>query len=457
MGPQRDRTERPGVVLDAMEIGHERHAGHKVRAEHVLPRQHVEQPGAGQEQRAVEDDVEHEEPEHHPEERAGGSLERRDRPGHGHAEQREHPEMEDRVGSDEAQRRLRSLLVEQRRGEGGGRVERLARNEVHHEKPECHDQPRQTPTHRALDDDTLQRSLHDRTLHSYSEHVSPQYRVRRPQRNRPPAPARARPCPPAPARYGIFAAPLPILVSMTGHATPPELPPGLLEEYLAGMRPVLVALVGLAERLAAARNDLAALEALRRETHKIHGSAGSFGFMEVSRLAAGMEATVKDWISWPGDPEVDRGSLTRWFVARLAEMLGLEVPPPAPPAPAGEVPEIVFVEDDAALAELLAYGLSTRGYRFVAYRNGREALKELLALDVRGTHPLLLLDVDLPALDGYSILDALERARPGTYRVVFTTVHGTEEEQLRGLEAGAPDYPGKTGSPRVGLAKSTAR
>src|SRR3989449_3078971 len=139
--------------------------------------------------------------------------------------------------------------------------------------------------------------------------------------------------PPAPARYGIFAAPLPILVSMTGHATPPELPPGLLEEYLAGMRPVLVALVGLAERLAAARNDLAALEALRRETHKIHGSAGSFGFMEVSRLAAGMEATVRDWISWPGDPEVDRGSLTRWFVARLAEMLGLEVPRPAAAAP----------------------------------------------------------------------------------------------------------------------------
>jgi CheY-like chemotaxis protein len=304
---------------------------------------------------------------------------------------------------------------------------------------------------------------------------------------------------------------------MTGHATPPELPPGLLEEYLAGMRPVLAALAGLAERLAAARTDLAALEALRRETHKIHGSAGSFGFMEVSRLAAGMEATVKDWISWPGDPEVDRGSLTRWFVARLAEMLGLEGPrpaaaaprprvgppprpsqattqptqqplrnppppvrppasappprgpPPPPPrapaggptvtpavapsAPAGDVPEIVFVEDDAALAELLAYGLSTRGYRFVAYRNGREALKELLALDVRGTHPLLLLDVDLPALDGYSILDALQRARPGTYRVVFTTVHGTEEEQLRGLEAGALDYLVKPISLRVALEK----
>src|SRR3989440_7093957 len=78
---------------------------------------------------------------------------------------------------------------------------------------------------------------------------------------------------------------------------------------------------------------------------------------------------------------------------------------------------------------------------------------ELLALDVQGTHPLLLLDVDLPALDGYSIFDALQRERPGTYRVVFTTVHGTEEEQLRGLEAGALDYLVKPMSLRVALEK----
>src|SRR5437899_4303864 len=41
-------------------------------------------------------------------------------------------------------------------------------------------------------------------------------------------------------------------------------------------------------------------------------SAGSYGFMEASRLAAGMEATAKDWVAWPGDPEVERGPITRW-------------------------------------------------------------------------------------------------------------------------------------------------
>ena len=292
---------------------------------------------------------------------------------------------------------------------------------------------------------------------------------------------------------------------MTGQATPPELPPGLLEEYLAGMRTELAALATIAERLAAAKSDRATIEALRRAAHKIHGSAGSFGFMEASRLAAGMEATAKDWADWPGNPEVERASLARWFVARLAELLGLAVPrapaavrppaisplprvgstptapsppirptpvapaAPAPPAPrakpapppaqssppvaAPQAPEVIYVEDDAALAELLEYGLGAHGYRFAAYRNGREALGALLALDVEGTHPLLLLDVDLPALDGYSIFAALQRERPGTYRVVFTTVHGTEEEQLRGLEAGALDYLVKPISLRVALEK----
>jgi DNA-binding response OmpR family regulator len=111
------------------------------------------------------------------------------------------------------------------------------------------------------------------------------------------------------------------------------------------------------------------------------------------------------------------------------------------------------VEDDAALADLLTFGLEARGYRFVHYHNGREALDQLRALDTRGTVPLLLLDVDLPALDGYSIFEALQKDSPGKFRVVFTTVHGSEAEQLRGLEAGATDYMVKPMSLRVALEK----
>src|SRR6266705_5913522 len=117
---------------------------------------------------------------------------------------------------------------------------------------------------------------------------------------------------------------------------PPELPPGLLAEYLESARVQLGVLAGLAERLVAAGGDREALDALRHETHKVHGSAGSYGFMEASRLAAGMEATGKDWVARPDDADGERGSLARWFVKRLGELLGVavpeaSVPPPRPP------------------------------------------------------------------------------------------------------------------------------
>src|SRR6266513_1578843 len=119
---------------------------------------------------------------------------------------------------------------------------------------------------------------------------------------------------------------------------PPELPPGLLAEYLESARAQLGVLAGLAERLVAAGGDREALDALRRETHKVHGSAGSYGFMAASRLAAGMEATVKDWAARPDEPDVERGSLARWFVRRLAELLGLEVPRASAPPPVRAAP-----------------------------------------------------------------------------------------------------------------------
>src|SRR5256886_9738494 len=257
------------------------------------------------------------------------------------------------------------------------------------------------------------------------------------------------------------------LVTMSVDHTPAELPPGLLAEYLESAATQLRVLAELGERLAVAANDTEALDGLRRETHKIRGSAGSYGFWQASRLAAGMEEAAKDWVARPNDADLDRGSVAQWFVAQLADALQLEPPAagersprateaaPAPPpgGPRAGVPEVIVVEDDPALAGLLEYGLRARGYRFVTFRNGRDALDALLALDVAGQHPLLLLDVDLPALDGYSILETLTRERPGQYRVVFTTVHGDESEQLRGLEAGALDYLVKPMSLRVALEK----
>ncbi len=259
------------------------------------------------------------------------------------------------------------------------------------------------------------------------------------------------------------------------------LPPGARDDYLQGARDQLGAIAELAERLIAAGDDAAAIEQLRRDAHRLRGSAGSFGFPQASVVAAELEEAAKQWLERPANGVAHRGQDARAFVRRLAAALftkqaasaappphlaapspppSLAAPssPPSPAAPASEsdeIPEVIVVEDDPALAELLTFGLEARGYRFRHFRNGREALDVLKTMETRGAPkpPLLLLDVDLPALDGYSIFEELQQECPGKFRVVFTTVHGSETEQLRGLEAGAMDYMVKPMSLRVALEK----
>ncbi|OLC09000.1 MAG: hypothetical protein AUH41_06620 [Gemmatimonadetes bacterium 13_1_40CM_66_11] len=247
------------------------------------------------------------------------------------------------------------------------------------------------------------------------------------------------------------------------------LPPGVRDQYLQGARDQLGAIAELAERLIAAGDDTAAIDELRRDAHRLRGSAGSFGFPQASVVAAELEEAAKHWLEQPGNGVANRGQAARGYVRRLAAALftkqsaAAPLAAPSPPIaaaspPTGEpsdVPEVIVVEDDPALAELLTFGLEARGYRFLHFRNGREALELLKTMDTRGSRqpPLLLLDVDLPALDGYSIFDELQQECPGKFRVVFTTVHGSETEQLRGLEAGAMDYMVKPMSLRVALEK----
>lgn len=240
---------------------------------------------------------------------------------------------------------------------------------------------------------------------------------------------------------------------------PSPVPPELLADYRRAAAAQLAGLQQCADRLTANPGDRDALDTFRREVHKIRGSAGSYGFPLGSDLAESMEETAKDWLAHVSDTAVDRGGLVRWFVARLSELLQLSdegAPAPVATRPTihtAEVPEVICVEDDQSLVELLEYGLRSRGYRFQSYRDGAAALAALLALNTQGRRPLVLLDVDLPGLDGFSLLQRLEQERPGAYRVVITSVHGQEDEQVRGLEAGALDYMVKPISLRVALEK----
>jgi CheY-like chemotaxis protein len=239
-----------------------------------------------------------------------------------------------------------------------------------------------------------------------------------------------------------------------------DIPQELLADYRRAVAMQVVDIKACADRLDRNPSDREALEIFRREVHKVRGSAGSYGFPEASDLAAGMEETAKDWITHADEVQMDRGAVARWFMARLTEFVS---PPDLTETPsttggralAGETtaPEVICIEDDHSLAELLAYGLQSRGYRYATFGNGSEALEALLTMETGGRRPLVLLDVDLPGMDGFSLFERLQAERPGAFRVVFTSVHSQEEEQMRALEAGALDYLIKPISLRVVLEK----
>ena len=97
--------------------------------------------------------------------------------------------------------------------------------------------------------------------------------------------------------------------------------------------------------------------------------------------------------------------------------------------------KILVVDDEISLQETLAYNLSKEGYTVEVAGDGNRALE--LA---RSSKPdLVILDVMLPGLDGWSILRRL-RAAGGETPVLFLTARGQVEDRVRGLELGADDY-----------------
>jgi CheY-like chemotaxis protein len=110
---------------------------------------------------------------------------------------------------------------------------------------------------------------------------------------------------------------------------------------------------------------------------------------------------------------------------------------------AGLAPDIVVIEDDAALSDMVQYVLRSAGLTFRAFANGESALEALIAYRTEGRRPLVLLDVDLPGLDGHAVHDRLRTERPDTYAIVFITAHAGEGDQIRALRAGALDYVAK--------------
>jgi two-component system copper resistance phosphate regulon response regulator CusR len=96
---------------------------------------------------------------------------------------------------------------------------------------------------------------------------------------------------------------------------------------------------------------------------------------------------------------------------------------------------ILIAEDESRITSFLEKGLRANGFETTVADDGRDALE----MADSGEFDLLLLDVRLPRMDGFSILAELRR-RGRTLPVIMLTARDSVEDTVAGLEGGADDY-----------------
>jgi two-component system, OmpR family, copper resistance phosphate regulon response regulator CusR len=97
--------------------------------------------------------------------------------------------------------------------------------------------------------------------------------------------------------------------------------------------------------------------------------------------------------------------------------------------------KLLLVEDQTTAAVYIAKGLREEGMLIDVAENGPDGLHMLLT----GDYALAILDVMLPGLDGWTILETARRAGTRT-PVLFLTARDDVHDRVRGLELGADDY-----------------
>lgn len=111
---------------------------------------------------------------------------------------------------------------------------------------------------------------------------------------------------------------------------------------------------------------------------------------------------------------------------------------------------VVVAEDDPAIRELLAHHLCGEGFTVHAVGDGHAALRA-----AREYAHLAVLDIGLPAIDGFEIVRTLRREKRELPLILLTARTG-EIDRIVGLELGADDYLVKPFSPRELVARVKA-
>ena len=100
----------------------------------------------------------------------------------------------------------------------------------------------------------------------------------------------------------------------------------------------------------------------------------------------------------------------------------------------GDKQSVYIVEDDASIRELEIYALKNSEFEVTGFESGKSLMAQL---EIK-VPDIILLDIMLPEINGYELLDYVRRI--GDTPVIIISAMGQVDERIRGLRMGADDY-----------------
>ena len=99
--------------------------------------------------------------------------------------------------------------------------------------------------------------------------------------------------------------------------------------------------------------------------------------------------------------------------------------------------KVLIVDDDPFILDMYVLKFKESGFQVESAQDGKSGLKK-----VKDTHPdIVLLDVVMPAMDGFDVLQELKKNFPPPLpKIVLLTNLGQKEDVERGMQLGADDY-----------------
>ena len=110
---------------------------------------------------------------------------------------------------------------------------------------------------------------------------------------------------------------------------------------------------------------------------------------------------------------------------------------------------ILVVDDESRMRKLLKDFLSVKGYQILEAEDGEKAVE--VFEENKSKIKLILLDVMMPKLDGWSVLRKIRQE--SNVPVIMLTARGEEQDELFGFELGVDEYISKPFSPKILVAR----